>query len=313
MQYRLLIWLSSLILTAFSSPIFAQDLRNQQKDEKHHKNEKENKDSGENKKTLKIGNLALPSSQQPGPLIGFGENIIDKGVVTYYLLADDFRGEKDKNSVEVIPSILHGITDNFSIFTNIPVAVRFQDKGHHSSGLEDIFVQFEYAFFSKEEKYFVDQATVVTDISFPSGSALKEPPTGFGTVNFFLGFTYNHTAIDWIYFTSYGATFSGSKHGTKISNEYLYQFGFGKNIGNLPGWIFTWLVELDGVYANRNRIRGKIDPNSGGNVIFITPSLWVSSEHLILQLGIGGAIAQKLYGKQNKNKFSLLLNLGWTF
>jgi hypothetical protein len=53
----------------------------------------ENQDnSGE--KPLKIGNLSLPSSQQPGPLISFGEFTVDKGQTQFYFMADQFKREK---------------------------------------------------------------------------------------------------------------------------------------------------------------------------------------------------------------------------
>jgi hypothetical protein len=48
-------------------------------------------------------------------------------------------------------------------------------------------------------------------------------------------------------------------------------------------------------------------------MVFITPSLWISSEHLILQLGLGLPATQHLYGHQNKKDYLLAANLGWTF
>ena len=42
----------------------------------------------------KIGNFALPTSQQPAGLFAFGGNIIDKGEVQLYLFADKFVGRK---------------------------------------------------------------------------------------------------------------------------------------------------------------------------------------------------------------------------
>lgn len=66
-------------------------------------------------KPPKIGNFSLPTSQQPAALFGFGGNIIDKGEVQIYLFEDDFVGKK-KTTIDVIPSVLFGITDNWSVF-----------------------------------------------------------------------------------------------------------------------------------------------------------------------------------------------------
>src|SRR5579885_2824909 len=59
------------------------------------------------------GNFLLSTSEQPGPLIGFGENIIDKNQWQYFFQADEIEGD-GKYSIEAVPSILYGITDRFS-------------------------------------------------------------------------------------------------------------------------------------------------------------------------------------------------------
>lgn len=70
-------------------------------------------------------------------------------------------------------------------------------------------------------------------------------------------------------------------------------------------WIFALMVEADGQYSEKDKINGIINPNSGGNVVFITPSLWISSKKLILQFGIGFPVVQDLYGNQNKMNYGL--------
>lgn len=270
------------------------------------------KQEEEEHKTVKIGNFSLPTSQQPSSLVGFGQNIIGEHQVQINLFGDDYIG-RNKYFIDVIPYVLYGISDKASVLFSFPVAARYKEKENHSDGLEDFSMLFEYAFYSREDKYDTSLATVVAGFYVPTGSSLKVPPTGFGTPAVFIGVTYNHTAVDWLYFTSYGATFSGSKHRTKIGNQYFYEGGFGRNIISVNRWIFAWMVEIDGEFAERNKIRGKTDPNSGGNVIFLTPSLWISSEHVIIQFGVGYAIQQHLFGKQGQDKYSLVYNLGWTF
>lgn len=73
------------------------------------------------------------------------------------------------------------------------------------------------------------------------------------------------------------------------------------------------MVEFDGTYALKNKIRGKLDQNSGGNSIIITPSIWISSEKFILQCGLGYTVYEKNFGKQNRDTYLFALNAGWTF
>jgi hypothetical protein len=70
------------------------------------------------------------------------------------------------------------------------------------------------------------------------------------------------------------------------------------------------MIEFDGSYAEKDKIQGKTDPNSGGNVIFIVPSIWLSSKRWILQGGIGLPLLQNLNGHQDKIKYSIDYNLG---
>jgi hypothetical protein len=263
-------------------------------------------------KPPKIGNFSLPTSQQPAALFGFGGNIIDKGEVQLYLFADDFVG-KNRAIVDIIPSVLFGITDNWSIFFNAPFSPLMQDGCARSDGLEDFFIQLEYAFYNKSTKCYQDQATLVANITFPTGSIRKNPPTGFGAPSLFLGGTYYRTWVDWFVFTSNGAILTGPEHGNKFGDLFLYQMGFGRNIPSPEGWIYAWMIEVDGQYNKRNRINGVIDPNSGGNVIYVTPSVWVSSKEMLLQFGVSFPIAENLFGNQKRFDYALNLNFAWSF
>ncbi len=269
-------------------------------------------EASDNVEPPKIGNFALPYSQQPGPLIAFGENIIPKNETQLYLFADDYAGV-NKYFIDVIPSVVYGLTDTFSVFINVPYAARYNTDKQSSSALEDAFIQFEYAFYYGSTSTYYEEATVVTAISFPTGSIRKNPTTGFGSPSFFLGMTFNRTYADWLFFGSPGATVATSLNGTKFGNEYLYQIGFGRNIADVNGWIFAWLIEGDGIYTGRNRINGEIDPDSGGNVFYITPSFWASTKKLIFQLGAGYPVTQHFNGNQTRSSYLLALDIGWSF
>lgn len=267
---------------------------------------------GKKEEPPRIGNFALLTSQQPAALFGFGGNVIDKNESQIYFFADEFVGKK-RITTDLIPSVLFGLTDEFSIFFNFPSTPILKDGGCYSNGLEDFFVQWEYAFYSKKTTRYADQATIVANITFPSGSAFKNPPTGFGSPSFFLGATYYHMMVDWFCFTSNGAILTFANDGTKIADQFLYQCGFGRNIASPKGWIYAWEVEIDGQYSGKNRIKGHIDPTSGGNFIYVTPSLWVSSKDILFQFGVSVPINQHLFGKQNKFDYAFNLNMAWSF
>jgi hypothetical protein len=260
---------------------------------------------------LKLGNLSLPPSQQPGPLVGFGENIVDKGQIQFFLFGDQYKKRKGY-FIDLVPAVLYGFTDQLSAFVNLPIAARYKERDQRSAGLKDAFVQLEYAFYTANHRKSIDQATLVGNVTFPTGSFTKNPQTGFGSPSFFIGSTYNRTAIDWFYFGSLGTVLTTWHSDNKPADQYMYELGFGRNIPSPRGWIFAWMMEIDGTYASKDMVKGKTDPNSGGNMLFFTPSLWFSSEKMIIQLGVGGVLSQHLYGNQSRFTHQIVLNFGWS-
>lgn len=260
----------------------------------------------------RIGNFSLPVSQQPAALVGFGGNIIRKGEIQPYFFADAFIGKKRVIS-DAIPSLLFGITDDLSIYFNFPVAPVLRDGHHWSHGLEDFFVQLEYAFYSKKTYWYEDQATIVGNIAVPTGSVRKDPNTGFGAPSFFIGATYYRTTVDWVFFLAPGAIVTTSNHRTKIGDQFLYQCGVSRYLPSPRGWIYALMFEVDGQYNRKNIIHGETDSNSGGNFILATPSIWISSKHMLLQLGVSLPVEQNLFGHQHKIDYGFFFNFAWSF
>lgn len=260
----------------------------------------------------KIGNFSLPTSQQPAALFGFGGNIIDKGEKQLYLFADDFIGKK-RITTDMIPSLLFGITDDWSVFFGAPFTPLLKDGSKTSHGLEDFFIQLEYVFYDQSTTDYVDQATLVSNLTFPTGSIHKNPPTGFGSPSLFIGGTYYRTWVDWFVFTSNGVILTDSEHGTKYGDQFLYQMGIGRNFLTPKGWIFAWMIEVDGQYNKKNRIDGRVDHHSGGNVIYVTPAIWASSKNMLFQFGMSLPVNQNLFGHQHPFDYAFNFNFAWSF
>jgi hypothetical protein len=261
---------------------------------------------------LPIGNFSLSFSQQIGPLVSFGENIVDKGQVVVYLAAVAFIGNH-LYSTDMIPSVVYGIRDDLSLFLQVPVSPGNKQEKAHSAGFEDMSFQLEYLFYNGVTSCSSLQATLVGNVTLPTGSSTKTPPIGFGSTSFFLGSTLSYTTQQWFVFTSQGAILTTSSGGTQFGDAVLYQFGFARDFPSPSGWIFAWMVEFDGQHSWKDTIKGKTDPNSGGNVIYLTPSLWMSSKMFILQLGVGYPVVQHLFGNQLKQRLFIDFNFGVTF
>lgn len=297
-----------LIVVAFSLMFSISSICHAIGDDENKTNKNEKKEE-----PPKIGNFSLPASQQPGSLISFGENIFDKGTTQFSLVGDYFKGSA-RYSTDVIPALLYCLTDTSSLLFTVPYAARYKEGDNRSSGIEDMNLQFEHAINTNSNKCYSDLATIVANVTFPTGSATKTPPTGFGAPTYFLGGVFLRLYVDWYFLTSHGFLATTSHHGTKFGNQFLYQFGLGRNIAYISDkFIFDWLVELTGQYISRNKIMGEEDPNSGGNTVLLTPSLWFSTKRTIFQFGIGSPVVQHLFGVQRKNHYVLIGSFRWTF
>jgi hypothetical protein len=262
---------------------------------------------------LKVGMFVFPTSQQLTPLISFGQTLLDKNQCQLFLNTIVIEGEKH-SSVVLTPNFLYGLTDKLTLFLSAPQFVRNTELEEHSAGPGDLLVQLEYSLYTKAYRTFYYQMTILGSVTIPTGAFHKHPPTGLGAPSYFLGTTFSRNGPDWFLFTSYGGLFPTAHHGDRPGYEFLYQYGLGRRITQSEKWLYCCLLELDGVYSWKGKLAGNTDPNSGGNQIFLTPSIFISSvEHFIFQFGAGFPVAQHLNGDQLKNDWLLQMNLGWTF
>jgi hypothetical protein len=273
----------------------------------HYTEEEQKKEEG----PCPLGNFSVPLITQIAPLVSFGQLLIGKKAFLPQLTGAYVRGHNSYADV-IMPNMIYGIREDLSVSFFVPFTPRSRSSSSHSSGIEDIFLQCEYGFYSKNSSNYTLQATVVANLQFPTGSSSKNPPTGSGSFGYFLGATYACTSFNWYAFISPGVNLRTTHHGTKFGNSYLYQWGLARYIDSLSprGWIFDLMIEFDGTYSEKDKILGATDFNSGGNVIFITPSIWLSSKRWVFQWGVGFPLAQKLNGDQDKIKYAINYNLG---
>ncbi|OGB84755.1 hypothetical protein A3F66_01185 [candidate division TM6 bacterium RIFCSPHIGHO2_12_FULL_32_22] len=262
--------------------------------------------------TVKEGNFALSTSQQPGPLLGFGQNIIDKGDFQFYFYSDYIK-LRNKKTTDPMPGFLYGIRDDLSMFFNIPIT-KYIDSADNCKTLAGVSLQCEYAYFSKTNLRSAHQATVLAAISGPNGSMIKQAVSNRQSSTFFIGGTYNYMSVDWYIYTSLGELFSiRQTEESQLGDNFLYQAGIGRNLYHSKDYIYLFLVEMLGAKFKQNIVSSEIDQNSGGNLIFIAPSFWFSSKKLIVQIGFAIPVLQNLNGNQGEYKFQIDGNIGWTF
>ncbi|OJY47199.1 MAG: hypothetical protein BGO90_03155 [Legionella sp. 40-6] len=276
-----------------------------------------------------IGNFSLKSSQQPGPFFSFGQNIIDRD---QFIVSTNptYTYSKSQSITEETPSFLYGVADTASFLLTIPIALSYQNENKTISGIGDLVIDLEYAFYNHDNKKYSDQATIIFSPTLPTGNlngvskkfypdarvsgfSRKNAPSSFNAVSYFIGSTYARTFTDWYGFLAPGVLFIEKYKSLQQGTQYYYNIGLGHTITTLENqYIFSGLIELNGDYSERSRLAGNTVPNTGGNIIYATPSLWLSTPRMVFQIGIALPVSQFWYGNQSDISYYTGALFSWT-
>lgn len=248
-----------------------------------------------------IGELSF--LQLPGPLFSFGQNIIKKSSAYISSIVYQLKGQFIEETTLFFPRILYGLRDDLSIQISFPTAIKFKEFNNQSSGFENIRITLEYQFFESKLDGEMFRVTVLGSLFLPNGDSIKDPPIGFGSPSVFGGLTFAYFSHDWYLYSADFVHLTTNRNCTKFGNEFFYTAGIGKNFDFAPGLLVSVLLEFLGVFSQRDTICGRIDCNSGGNTIFLGPTLYIASEKLFAQGGIVFPVLQKLNGVQPTSSF----------
>lgn len=257
----------------------------------------------------KIGNFALPTPQQPGPLLAFGQTLIGRNQLqlvysTYspYHVTGAFRNMN--------ASLTYGFTDETSVFFNVPVASNLDIPPM----FKDATLQLEHSIWAAGNEKYQAQTSVVAAMTLPIQELkLTDEIEGYRSPVYFLGGTYTLTYIDWFFFTSPGYWQTTTSHHVKIGSQWLYQAGIGHNICSVTDQsMLSFLLEMDGQYDARTQVfRTPLD-NTGGNIVTLAPGFILAFRHLMVQVGVGLPVSQHLNGDQTKTDYFIAANFTWT-
>lgn len=260
-----------------------------------------------------IGNFALPGPQQPGPLLSFGQTLIGRNHVQVdvssfspYHLAGPFDN--------INGSLTYGMTDTTSLYFNYPITSDPRSRFIRSTAIQDITLQLEHAFYTAGNRHYQEQATLVGAMTLPLEEATTVRfPKGFGSPAYFFGTTYNRTYVDWLVFFSPGVWLTTPSNHIRLGSQGLYQAGVGHSLLSVSEKsILFGLLELDGQYTKKDTVFGHALPNTGGNVVALTPSLSLAGQRFIAQVGVGFPMVQVLNGHQKKADYFIAADLTFT-
>lgn len=252
--------------------------------------------------------------RQVGPLFCYGQNILDKGKIR--LRERTFFIKNSSNSFTYIScQAFYSLSDDWTVWVDFPV--KLQDKGfNNTSRLLATRLETEYAYHHivTEEKRVL--ATVVGNCIIPTKYTDNDNSlnvyNGTGSVSFYLATTASLLTPDWYAYGSAGIQLNVPYHTNRFGQLFRYEWIIGHSIPT-SSWNTYIMLEFSGAHLQKNRVCGIKDINSGGDVIYVGPSLVSRSDHFYLWTGMQGAVFSRLNGNQEQATLRAALMLAVLF
>ncbi len=242
------------------------------------------------------------------PIFGLGPHTIYKGgfglEMEFERESASNSNEKEKNLV-LHNEIIYGLTEDLAITLALPYVLDHKLDAESieksSSGLSDISLRVKYRFWRRDRPGVQDAAAFMIGIKFPTGDADKSPRLGSGSTDFLFGLAAGRESLLWYYFGDirYRMKTKGSAS-LKVGDRFFADVAIG-----IRPWPAEYLkpdlvilAELNWETLMRNEFDGLDVSNSGGNLLFLSPSFFLTYRNWAVKGGVQIPLHQNLYGSQ---------------
>jgi hypothetical protein len=250
------------------------------------------------------------------PIFGLGPHTIFKGGVGVEV---EIEGEKASGSGEeekeyvLHTEILYGITTDLAATLAFPLVL---DKTTETGGLEqsssgpgDLGMRLKYRFWRRDRPGLQDAAAVVVGLELPTGDDDASPRLGSGSTDYLVGLTAARESLVWYYFGDVRYRLNTENDGLKIGDRFFADLAIGVRLRPTeylkPDLVL--LAELNGESRQRNELYGVDLDNTGGYLLFLSPSFFLTYRNWALKGGVQLPIHQGLHGDQPEEDYRFKL------
>jgi len=258
---------------------------------------------------------------------------------------DDAHGDVHSVTSMVQPSVFaaYGITDNFTLGVRLPYVQRFgvrspNEDGNAVNNLGDpggfggVSVFSQYRFFHTADQ--LNHLSLVVALRTPSGmthvktrqgerfETHHQPSAGAWSPS--MGFSFTRAMGKFSFDSSVLYTVAtGGSQKTDIGDIFDYNIALSYAIvgvarnnlfvdTNAAPW--TLVLELNGMWQDKQKVAGSIDPNTGGNTVFISPGIrYAGGRNWNTALSVGTPIVKDLNGFQTPPDYRITYRLVFSF
>ncbi len=275
---------------------------------------------------------ALPINSDLGLTPHKGEFIFR--VQARYTLKSSASALPDREmEIYAVPVVgVYGFTSKASALVKIPYVNKElrtaggPDRG--VQGLADITVLGKYRVYTKNFIGGTSRLALIGGLKLPTGDddatdslGLLPPPLqlGSGSVDVVGGAAYTYQTLDHEFDADLRYIFKQEANNFEFGDAFQYNFSYQKRIFpvTLPdkGMYSQWnaLLELNGVYQERNVASGVAVLASGGHTLFLSPGIQFVDKRWVAEASLQYPVLQDLHGDQLETDYKLALSIRLQF
>jgi hypothetical protein len=252
------------------------------------------------------------SAHTPNSVFGLNHVIIPKNT---FKITELFVYENSERPTSFFVTFgSYGITDRLTFVPTIPIVSKkpVNNKGD-KTGLGNISLQFNYLLYEHEE---LDDARyrfmITAGAGFPTTTINEVTLFSLKGYNTMIAAMQDFMSKEWFAYADFGTIIVGKNGNNKTGNFLIYDMGLGRILCINDHYI-TFMAEFFGVYMKPDRINGIIHPITGGNAIFVGPTLHYFFKDRFLHAGILAKIATQARSTEKQSSYLIGVTGGYYF
>lgn len=145
---------------------------------------------------------------------------------------------------------------------------------------------------------------IIAGVKLPTGSRSGSVTLGSGSTDFLFAFAAGRETRLWYYFADARYRLNTSNGGERQGNLFQYDAAFGVRPYQSEYWTpdLVTLVEINGKLEAKETAHGVANPNSGGHILSVAPSILLSYRNVMLKTALKIPLRKDLNDVQLEDK-----------
>lgn len=207
----------------------------------------------------------------------------------------------------------YGISDKLTFLPSIPLVSRKPANGDGNvTGLGSINLQFNYLLYLQENPEFRYRMIATFGLGLPTTTISQVTLFSLKAINSMIGILQDAMTQNWYFFYDFGLLLISKKGNLKTGNFVIYDFGMGRTFCYNEHYI-TLMGEFFGLYQQPDHLNGNIVLTTGGNAVYVGPTVRYYHKRCYVHGGILATVAWPSRIPEKPSSYLLGFNAGFYF